>query len=234
MSPLSQSPSHQITLEPGMAEKEMILNFGPQHPATHGTLRLVLTLDGERVREIAPEMGFLHTGFEKLGEYRTYNQFIVVTDRMNYLSAMSNNVGFACAVEEMLGIEIPPRARAIRVLMAELSRVADHILCIGLQGMDLGAFTAMLWTFIERERLYDVFELASGGRLTTSYTRVGGVAFDLPEEVPDRVRAFLPRMEDVLQQVEGLLSRNRISPSGPRGSASSTARRPSPTGSPAR
>lgn len=210
--PIEQHPfgERAISFEPGLDAREMVLNFGPQHPAMHGTLRLVLTLDGERVKKCEPEMGFLHTGFEKLGEYRTYNQFVVVTDRMNYLSAMANNVGFACAVEELLGIEIPPRAQAIRVLMAELSRIADHILSVGLQGMDLGAFTALLWAFIERERVYDVFELSSGGRLTTSYTRVGGLAFDLPDEVPGRVRSFIERLGDVIEEIEGLLSRNRI------------------------
>jgi NADH-quinone oxidoreductase subunit D len=199
-----------VSLEPGLDETEMVINFGPQHPACHGTLRLVMRLDGEKATDIQPDIGFLHTGFEKLGEHRTWNQFIVVTDRMNYLSAMSNNVGFACAVEELLGIECPPRAQAIRVLMAEMSRISDHILGIGLQGMDLGAFTAMLWAFIEREKAYDVFELTSGGRLTTSYTRVGGLAFDLPEEVPHRCRRFLERLTEVLEQIEGMLSHNRI------------------------
>lgn len=199
-----------ISLEPGLAEKEMIVNFGPQHPAMHGTLRMVMTLDGEKVRKVAPEIGYLHTGFEKLGEYRSFNQYVVVTDRMNYLSAMANNIGYACAVEELLGIEIPPRAQAIRVIMCELSRISDHILGVGLQGMDLGAFTAMLWAFIEREKVYDVFELTSGGRLTTSYTRVGGLAFDFPEECEGRIRRFLDNLEPVLQEIEGMLSRNRI------------------------
>ncbi|MCO5169014.1 MAG: NADH dehydrogenase (quinone) subunit D [Planctomycetes bacterium] len=199
-----------MSLEPGLADKDMVINFGPQHPAMHGTLRLLLRLDGERVRKCEPEMGYLHTGFEKLGEYRTFNQYVVVTDRMNYLSAMANNIGFACAVEELLGIELPPRAKAIRVIMAEMSRISDHILSIGLQGMDLGAFTAMLWAFIEREKVYDVFELTSGGRLTTSYTRVGGLAFDFPEECERRIRKFLGTLEGVLGEIEGMLSRNRI------------------------
>lgn len=199
-----------ISLEPGLAEKEMVINFGPQHPAMHGTLRLVMRLDGEKVRKVDPEIGYLHTGFEKLGEYRSFNQYVVVTDRMNYLSAMANNIGYACAVEELLGIEIPPRAQAIRVIMAEMSRISDHILGVGLQGMDLGAFTAMLWAFIEREKVYDVFELTSGGRLTTSYTRVGGLAFDFPEECEGRIRRFLDNLEPVLQEIEGMLSRNRI------------------------
>ncbi|MCW8137552.1 MAG: NADH-quinone oxidoreductase subunit D [Planctomycetota bacterium] len=199
-----------MSTEPGLADKDMVINFGPQHPAMHGTLRLVLRLDGERVRKCDPEIGYLHTGFEKLGEYRTFNQYVVVTDRMNYLSAMANNIGYACAVEELLGIELPPRAKAIRVVMAEMSRISDHILSIGLQGMDLGAFTAMLWAFIEREKVYDVFELTSGGRLTTSYTRVGGLAFDFPEECERRIRKFLETLEGVLGEIEGMLSHNRI------------------------
>jgi len=199
-----------ITLEPGMGEQEMVINFGPQHPAMHGTLRMVLHLDGERVRRAEPEIGYLHTGFEKLGEYRTYNQYVVVTDRMNYFSAMANNIGFALAVEELLGVEVPPRGAAVRVLMMELTRISDHILSIGLQGMDLGAFTALLWAFIEREKLYDIFELTSGGRLTTSYARVGGLPYDLPDGVEYRVRGFLDRLEDTLQEMEGLLERNRI------------------------
>lgn len=199
-----------ISLEPGLAEKEMIVNFGPQHPAMHGTLRLVMTLDGEKVRKVLPDIGYLHTGFEKLGEYRTYNQYVVVTDRMNYMSAMNNNIGFALAVEELLGIECPPRAQAIRVIMAELSRISDHILGVGLQGMDLGAFTAMLWAFIEREKVYDIFELTSGGRLTTSYARVGGLPFDLPDDCEPRIRGFIERLDPVLVEIEGMLSRNRI------------------------
>jgi NADH dehydrogenase I D subunit len=199
-----------IAVEPGLSEQEMVVNFGPQHPATHGTLRLVLHLEGERVKKVEPEIGFLHTGFEKLGESRTYNQFIVVTDRMNYMSAMCNNVGFAMACEELLGIEVPPRGQYIRTIMYELSRISDHILCCGLQAMDLGAFSVMLWAFIEREKLYDVFELASGGRLTTSYTRVGGLAFDAPDDLVPRVKAFLPRLETLLGEMTGALSHNRI------------------------
>lgn len=199
-----------IEPEPGLGEGRMVLNFGPQHPATHGTLRLQLHLEGETIVKAEPEIGFLHTGFEKLGESRNYNQFITVTDRMNYMSAMSNNIGFALAVEELLGIEVPPRAQMIRLIMAELSRISDHILCVGLQGMDLGAFSVMLWSFIQREHLYDVFELTSGGRLTTSYTRVGGLAFDLPEDVIPRIEKFLAKVPEVLDETEYMLSHNRI------------------------
>ena len=199
-----------LTLEPGLGEHEMVINFGPQHPAMHGTLRMVMRLDGERIRKADPEIGFLHTGFEKLGEHRTYNQYIVVTDRMNYFSAMSNNIGFALAVEELLGIQVPPRAQAIRVIMAELTRISDHILSIGLQGMDLGAFTPLLWSFIEREKLYDIFELTSGGRLTTSYARVGGLPYDLPDGCEQRIRGFLDRLDETCTDMRNMLAHNRI------------------------
>jgi NADH dehydrogenase I D subunit len=208
--PVAPFGNRAASIEPGMAESEMVLNFGPQHPATHGTLRLVMHLDGERVTKLEPEIGYLHTGFEKFGESRTYNQFIVTTDRMNYLSAMCNNIGYAMAVEELLGIQVPPRGQYVRTIMYELSRISDHILGVGLQAMDLGAFSVMLWAFIEREKLYDVFELASGGRLTTSYTRVGGLAYDAPEDFVPRIRAFLPRLKTLLVEIEGTLSRNRI------------------------
>lgn len=208
--PTASFGERAIAIEPGLDEQQMVVNFGPQHPATHGTLRLVLHLEGERIKKVEPEIGYLHTGFEKLGESRTYNQFVVVTDRMNYLSAMCNNIGYAMAVEELLGISVPARGQYLRAIMYELSRISDHILCIGLQAMDLGAFSAMLWAFIEREKLYDVFELASGGRLTTSYTRVGGLAFDAPDDLVPRVKAFLPRLWDLLKEIEGALARNRI------------------------
>jgi NADH:ubiquinone oxidoreductase subunit D len=132
------------------------------------------------------EIGYLHTGFEKLGEFRTYNQTVTITDRMNYLSPLCNNVGLSCAIEKMMGIEVTPRCAAIRVILYELSRVADHILCVGLQAMDLGAFSIMLWSFIERERLYDIFEDVTARRLTTSYTRVGACSATCPTTSPTR------------------------------------------------
>lgn len=210
--PSSQFGDRAISVEqePDLGEGRMILNFGPQHPATHGTLRLRLELEGEDIVSCDPEIGFLHTGFEKLGESRNFNQFITVTDRMNYMSAMSNNVGFALAVEKLLGIQAPPRAQMIRLIMAELSRISDHIINVGLHGMDLGAFSVMLWAFIEREKVYDIFELTSGGRLTTSYARVGGLAFDLPENVLPRIRRFLDEVPKVLDEIEYMLSNNQI------------------------
>ena len=135
-----------------LGSRTMRMNIGPQHPATHGTLHLECELDGEVLVNVVPHIGYLHTGFEKLAEYRSYNQFIPLSDRLNYLSSLSNNIGFALAVEEMLGIEITPRCRALRVIMSELSRIGDHAISVGLQAMDLGAFSIMLWTFVEREK----------------------------------------------------------------------------------
>ena len=190
--------------------KTMSLNIGPQHPATHGTLRLKVELDGELIAKMEPEIGFLHTGFEKLAEYRNYNQFMVVTDRMNYLSPLNNNIGFALACEELFGVEVPPRGVVIRVIMAELSRLADHVVSVGLQAMDLGAFSVMLWTFIEREKLYDIFEAVTGARLTTSWTRVGGVFRDVPPDFSKLVKDFLGKFPAVLDEIEAMLNKNKI------------------------
>jgi len=190
--------------------KTMSMNIGPQHPATHGTLRLKCELDGEIIVKIEPEIGFLHTGFEKLGEYRNYNQFVVISDRMNYLSPLNNNIGFAIACEELFGVTVPPRGQYIRVIMAELSRIADHVVSVGLQGMDLGAFSVMLWTFIEREKLYDIFEAVTGARLTTSWTRVGGVFRDVPPDFPELCNGFLAKFPAVIDEIEYMLNKNRI------------------------
>ncbi len=186
------------------------VNFGPQHPATHGTLRVRMELLGENIVKIDPDIGFLHTGFEKLGEYHTFNQFICTTDRMNYMSPLCNNIGFAVAVEELLNIELPPRGQYLRVILAELSRIADHLVCCALQAMDLGAFSVMLWGFIEREKLYDLFEMVTGARLTTSYTRVGGMMRDVPAEFVPRCRKFIRELPEALREIEKMLSRNRI------------------------
>ncbi len=196
--------------EGDLGARRMIVNFGPQHPATHGTLRNVIEVDGERVMKIYPEIGFLHSGFEKLGEYRTYNQIITITDRMNYLSPLNNNVGFSVACEELMGITVTPRCAAIRVILAELSRIADHILSVGLQAMDLGAFSVMLWTFIEREKLYDIFEAVTGARLTTSYTRIGGLLKDVPPDFEPMVRAFMDKCAKTIDEIDEMLSDNTI------------------------
>ena len=186
------------------------VNFGPQHPATHGTLRIEMDLDGETIVDARPEIGYLHTGFEKLSEEMSYDQFVTVTDRMNYFSPLCNNFGFVYAVEEMCGIEVTPRCKYLRVLLCELSRIADHILSIGLGAMDVGAFTVMLWGFIERERLYDIFEVATGARLTTSHARVGGIARDIPDDLIPMIEAFLDKLPEALDRTEKMLSRNRI------------------------
>ena len=193
-----------------VAGEKMMLNFGPQHPATHGTLRIVLELDGETVVKATPHLGYLHTGFEKLGEHLDYNQYIVVTDRMNYLSPLSNNFGYVLAVEKLLGLEIPKRGEYVRVIMAELSRLADHLIWLGMGALDLGAFTAFLYGFREREKLYSIFEKTTGARLTTSYTRVGGVLRDLYDGFEEEVNAFLSAFPKTLKEVHTLLTRNRI------------------------
>ncbi len=188
----------------------LVLNFGPQHPSTHGTLRIVMELSGEVAVKATPVIGYLHTGFEKLSEHLDYNQFICVTDRMNYLSPLNNNIGFAIAVEKLLGIEVPKRAQYIRVIMAELSRISDHLLSIGAQALDLGAFTVFLYFYEEREKLYDLFEWAAGSRLTTTYTRIGGLMRDLPEGFEDAVKKFCKDLPKVIKEVEILLNRNKI------------------------
>jgi NADH dehydrogenase I D subunit len=186
------------------------LNFGPSHPATHGTLHLVMELDGERAIKITPHIGYLHTGFEKLAEYLTYNQFITLSDRMNYISPLCNNIGFALAAEKLMGISAPPRAQYIRVILAELSRIADHLVCIGMQAVDIGAFTAFIYGFIEREKLYNIFEAVAGARLTTSYTRVGGLFRDVPSNFQDMVKDFIKGFPKAWKEIDGLLTRNKI------------------------
>lgn len=186
------------------------LNFGPQHPATHTTLRLVLELDGETIVGCTPHIGYLHSGFEKLGEHLNYNQYVVVTDRMNYISPMANNIAWHHACEKLFGIELTPRCKAIRTIIAELARIQDHLLCVGCAGLDLGGFTAFLYAFNEREHIYDLFEEICGARFTTSYTRVGGLMYDMPREWPDHVKAFLKRLPQALGDFESLLTRNRI------------------------
>jgi len=193
-----------------LGAKRMVVNFGPQHPATHGTLRSIIEIEGELVTHMDLEIGYLHTAFEKLGEYRTYNQTVTLTDRMNYLSPLCNNIGFSCAVEEMMGLKVTPRCASIRVILYELSRIADHILCVGLQAMDLGAFSMMLWAFIEREKLYDIFENVTGARLTTSYTRIGGLMRDVPADFEQQVREFMVTGTRTIQEMEGMLNANKI------------------------
>lgn len=186
------------------------LNFGPQHPATHTTLRVVLKLDGERVVDAVPDIGYLHSGFEKLGEHLDYNQYVTITDRMNYISPMANNVAWHHAVETLLGIELTPRCKYIRVIISELARISDHLLSTGAMGLDTGAFTFFLYAFYQREKLYDIFEALCGARFTNSYTRVGGVMYDITPLVVEKIRAFIKDFPKTLEDMERLLNRNRI------------------------
>jgi NADH-quinone oxidoreductase subunit D len=188
----------------------MLVNLGPQHPATHGVLRLVLELEGEIVKRCIPHVGYLHSGFEKLGEYRHYNQIIPLTDRTDYLSPMANNVALALAAEKLMGIEITERCRVLRVIACEMSRVISHLVWLGTTSIDLGAYTPFLWTFYERERIYNLQEAWTGARLTTSVTRIGGMMADLPEGWEAELREFCRTFPAVLDEVDALLTRNAI------------------------
>jgi len=196
--------------EPALRSEHMLLNIGPQHPATHGVLRLVVELDGEVVVRVIPHIGYLHSGFEKLGEYRHYNQIIPLTDRTDYLSAPANNVCLAMAAEKLMDIRITPRATVLRVIACELSRIMSHLVWAGTTAIDLGAFTVFLWTWQEREKIYNLLEEWCGARLTTTLTRVGGMAADVPDGWTDDLRAFLKAFPKVLDEVDTMLTRNGI------------------------
>lgn len=190
-----------------------VLNFGPQHPATHTTLRLVLELDGERVARCTPHIGYLHSGFEKLGERLDYNQYVTIVSRMNYLSPVSNDICWHHAVEKLFGIDITPRCKVLRTIMAELGRIQDHLLCVGAAALDLGGFTAFLYAFNPREKIYDICDYISGQRFHPDWTRVGGLMQDLPDEAvfQQMVKNFLHHdLEGAIADVERLLLRNRI------------------------
>src|SRR5437899_1515898 len=193
-------------------EKDFLwtLNFGPQHPATHTTLRLLLTLDGETVVKAVPDIGYLHSGFEKLGEDLDYNQYITIVDRMNYISPVANEVAWHHTVEKLLGIELTPRCKYLRVILAELSRISDHLLNVGAAALDLGAFTAFLYAFYQRELIYDICEFASGQRFHPSYTRVGGLMYDVDDTWIAKVRDFVKQFPKTYADIVRLLNRNRI------------------------
>ncbi|MDP2886837.1 MAG: NADH dehydrogenase (quinone) subunit D [Ignavibacteria bacterium] len=191
-------------------ENDMILNMGPQHPATHGVLRLLLRLDGETVIGCVPEIGYLHRGYEKLAENCTYHEFIPHTDRLDYLSPMNNNTAYAIAVEKLLDIEAPIRAQYIRVLISELARISSHLMFLGSLAMDVGALTVWMWAFREREKQYDLFENIAGARFTTSYTRIGGLAQDVNAETLAMVRTFIDELPGHIVECEKLLNTNRI------------------------
>jgi len=186
------------------------LNFGPQHPATHTTFHILLKLDGERIVKCELIIGYLHSGFEKLGEHLDYNQYVTITDRMNYLSPIANNIAWHDAVERLFGIQVTPRCSYLRVIMNELSRIFDHLLNVGTAALDLGAFTPFVYSFNVRELLYDIFEVASGHRFTSSYTRVGGLMQDAPPQLIGMIRDFCRIFPRALADVEKLLTRNSI------------------------
>ncbi|MFQ5746842.1 MAG: NADH-quinone oxidoreductase subunit C, partial [Gemmatimonadota bacterium] len=194
----------------GLEGETLLLNLGPQHPATHGVLRLVLELDGETVVRCIPHIGYLHTGFEKTCEYRDWNQVVPYTDRMDYLAPIMYNIAYANAVESLLGVEITSRCRVVRVILNELNRILGHLLWIGTTGIDLGAFSVFLYTFQERERIYNLHEAYCGARITTSVTRIGGMLADLPSGWIDGVREFARGLPGTLEEVERLLSNNAI------------------------
>jgi NADH-quinone oxidoreductase subunit D len=197
---------------PEGSEKDYLwtLNFGPQHPATHTTLRLILTLDGETVVKAVPDIGYLHSGFEKLGEHLDYNQYVTIVDRMNYISPVANEIAWHHSVEKLLDIELTPRCKYIRTIFGELMRIHDHLLCCGAAALDLGGFTAFLYAFNEKEKIYDICETASGQRFHPSYTRVGGVLADLSDDCIAKIRAFVKTFPKAHADVCRLLNRNRI------------------------
>jgi len=198
-----------VTSDEILGEK-LIINMGPSHPATHGVLRIVLELDGELITKGTPDIGYLHRGDEKIAENMQYNQFVPYTDRLDYLAPLANNVAYALAVEKLMGWELPPRGKAIRVICCELARISSHLLGVGTFAMDTGAMTVFLYTFQEREKIYNLCEQLTGARFTTSYTRIGGQIRDLPEGFIPAVKKFLDGVIPIVDETENLLSRNRI------------------------
>jgi len=205
MSHLTQAP----VLEPG-ADRTMILNMGPQHPSTHGVLRLVLEIDGETVVRVMPDIGYLHTGIEKTCEAKFYQQVVVLTDRIDYLCPMTNNLCYVLAVEKLLGLEIPPRAQWLRVMLNELTRINSHLVWLGTHALDIGAMSVFLYCFREREDVLRIFEMVSGQRMMTSYFRVGGLALDVPLGFMEKVKAFADIFPGRVDEYEGLLTGNPI------------------------
>ena len=200
---------YQAETDDVLGEK-MVLNMGPSHPATHGVLRLVLELDGEIIEKATPHVGYLHRGDEKIAENMHYNQFVPYTDRLDYLAPLANNAAYACAVEKLMGWTLPPRGQALRVLCCELARISSHMLGVGVCAMDVGAMTVFLYTFTEREKIYNFCEQLTGARFTTSYTRVGGQIRDLPEGLDQEILKFLDECENTIDEIAGLLNKNKI------------------------
>ncbi len=191
-------------------ENQLVLNMGPQHPATHGVLRLLVSLDGETVVNCLPDVGYLHRGYEKIAENMTYYEFIPHTDRLDYLSPLANNVCYAMSVEKILKMEVPPRALYIRTICCELARIASHLVWLGTMAMDVGALTVFLWSFREREKILDILDILTGVRFTTTYTRIGGIAYDMSDEVKARTKIFLDEFGKNLMECRDLIERNKI------------------------
>ncbi|MCC7261751.1 MAG: NADH dehydrogenase (quinone) subunit D [Candidatus Latescibacteria bacterium] len=200
----------QLAFEEELSGDKMLVNMGPSHPSTHGVLRVILELDGEVITNLWQDIGYLHRGDEKIAENMTYTQFIPYTDRLDYLAPLANNVAYAYAVEKLLGVTVPPRCQAIRVICSELARISSHLLGIGAMSIDLGAMSVFLYTFTEREKIYNLCECISGARFTTSYTRIGGLAHDMPAEFLPMLRQFLDEIPAAIDETDKLLSRNKI------------------------
>ena len=210
MSVVAENIPSQFEVLDQSLESEMTLSMGPQHPSTHGVLRLDLRLDGELVIKAIPDIGYLHTGMEKLFEYKKYQQGIVITDRMDYLNPLGNNLAYVMAAEKLLDLEIPERAQVIRVLMCELQRIASHMVWLGTSALDLGAMSIFFFCFKQREKILNLIEAASGGRLTPSYFRIGGLMMDLPAGFERRVKQFMDDFPEALNTFETLATGNTI------------------------
>jgi NADH-quinone oxidoreductase subunit D len=206
------NPAGMPVLEPaeGAKDQHMVINMGPQHPATHGVLRLVVEIDGEIIVRVYPEIGYLHTGIEKTCEAKFYHQVVPLTDRINYLDPLANNLCYALAVEKLLALEIPPKAQWMRVLLAELSRLNSHLIWLGTHAMDIGALTVFLYTFREREDILRLFEAVAGQRMMTSYIRIGGLSMEPPLDFLDRVQAFIRILPEKIDEYSNLLTGNPI------------------------
>jgi NADH-quinone oxidoreductase subunit D len=203
--PIIQAPAAE-----GSRDQHMVLNMGPQHPSTHGVLRLVLEIDGEIIVRLYPEVGYLHTGIEKTCESKFYQQVVPLTDRVDYLGPLANNLCYCLAVEKLLGLEIPERAVWIRVLLTELTRINSHLIWLGTHAMDIGALTVFLYTFREREEILRIFEAVSGQRMMTSYFRIGGLAMEPPLDIFDRIQKFINTFPEKIDEYSNLLTGNPI------------------------
>jgi NADH-quinone oxidoreductase subunit D len=204
------APYFPTGVEPEMQGEHMLINIGPQHPATHGVLRLVLELDGETVVRCIPHIGYLHSSFEKLGEYRGWNQIVPLTDRMDYLAPLIYNCAYAMSVEKLMGVEVTERCKVVRVILMELDRIFSHLLWLGTTAIDVGAFTVFLYAFQQREKIYKLHENYTGARITTSATRIGGMMADLPVGWTDQLQEFIDDLPRTLEEIETLLTSNQI------------------------